>query len=176
VVAIDARLPDGRPLPNWLHFDGATGKLAGLPPSDIQTGSISPDDGTGTPAKPGTGGPDFKLGDTKLTVEIVGWSSKGDMSILTVTIDLVPGKNGTSLDQPQRHGWLGPRDAAHRVVALEGGRSHLAAAGDSASIARAVPAGRAGLSAQLNGAGWRAMHADRMALLQSVRDSARRWQ
>ncbi|QAU46357.1 DUF4347 domain-containing protein [Bradyrhizobium guangzhouense] len=176
VVAIDARLPDGRPLPDWLHFDGGTGKLAGLPPADIETGSISPDDGTGAPTKPGTGGPAFKLGDTKLTVEIVGWSSKGDMSILTVTIDLAPGKNGTGLDQPQRHGWLGPRDAGHRVGGLESARPHLAAGAlDGAAGARAVPAGRAGLTAQLNGAGWRAMHADRMALLQSVSDSARRW-
>ena len=185
VVAIDARLADGSPLPKWLHFDGATGKLAGLPPNDVSTASISPDDGTGngSPTKAGTGGPAYKPGDTKLTIEIVGWSSKGDMSILTVTIDLGAGSNGTGNDQPgsskpQQHGWLGPRDAGHRLGGFEPRQAHLTAAShhDGASIAPALPAGRAGLTAQLDGAGWRAMHADRMALLQSVRDSANRWQ
>jgi hypothetical protein len=170
VVAIDARLADGQPLPSWLHFDGSTGKLAGLlPDQDVDTGSITPDDGTHTT---GTSG---KPTDTKLTIEIVGWNSKGATSVMTFTIDLGASNAGKGSDH---HGSLAPRDIGHRLGGLEPGRSHLAASSsrDHQPIVHAQPAGRAGLTAQLNGAGSRAMHADRMALLQSVRDSAGRWQ
>ncbi len=49
IISFTATLPDGQPLPSWLHFDAATGKFAGVVPQDILTGSIPPDGGTATP-------------------------------------------------------------------------------------------------------------------------------
>jgi len=106
------------------------------------------------------------------------------MSVLTLTIDLgAANPAGKSTDHPgspspQHNGWLAPRDAVRHLGALELGRTHVAAGADAhegSPTARALPAGRAGLSAQMSGAGWGAMHADRLALLQSVRNAARQW-
>jgi hypothetical protein len=181
VVSVTAQLSDGRPLPSWLHFDSQTGKFAGLAPNeDIMTGSIPPDGGVS--GKPGNGQPGIDTSG-KLTVELIVRDSKGNMSILTFGIDLSntppPNKGGWNLefDRPVDPWGLGaPRGLAMPVpwghaAPHQGG--HML---DAGKAIHAMPSGRAGLSEQLDGTGWRRMNADRLALLESLRQGAAAWQ
>ncbi|MGA2129898.1 MAG: hypothetical protein ABSG76_27515, partial [Xanthobacteraceae bacterium] len=72
----------------------------------------------------------------------------------------------------RRHSALGPHcDLAFPAmdhILPDAGRLF----GTDQADAHQVPAGRAGLSQQLDGFGWRAMQAHRAALLQSLRHSA----
>jgi hypothetical protein len=167
VVSITATLPNGQPLPDWLHFNAETGKFAGIVPGDVLTGSLPQDGGN-------TGGNQGGLIPDKLTVEVVATDAKGDIAIIDFTINLKP-DNGT------HHGWnlpgdlrnLAPIELPHQhaqflphhglpgpLLAAGGGHDHGAG--------HALP-GRAGLSQQLAAHGLHGMHADRMALLESLR-------
>jgi hypothetical protein len=181
VVSVTAQLSDGRPLPSWLHFDSQTGKFAGLAPNeDIMTGSIPPDGGVS--GKPGNGQPGIDTSG-KLTVELIVRDSKGNMSILTFGIDLSntppPNKGGWNLEfnRPVDPWGLGaPRDLAMPVpwghaAPHQGG--HML---DAGKAIHGMPSGRAGLSEQLDSTGWRRMNADRLALLESLRQGAAAWQ
>jgi hypothetical protein len=120
-----------------------------------------------------------------MTIEIIARDSQGDISIIDFTINLKP-ENGT------HHTWnLSP---GSRIVAPPAADTrhaqavsphdvlapphHAAANGHDLHTAgrNAVPAhgqaGRAGLTAQLGTMGWRGMHADRIALLESLRHAA----
>jgi hypothetical protein len=167
VVSITATLPDGQPLPDWLHFNAETGKFAGIVPGAVLTGSLPQDGGN-------TGGNQGGLIPDKLTVEVVATDAKGDIAIIDFTINLKP-DNGT------HHGWNLPSDLRN-LAPIELPHQHaqflpqhglpgplLAAGGGHDHGAGHALAGRAGLSQQLAGHGLHGMHADRMALLESLR-------
>jgi VCBS repeat-containing protein len=173
IVSITATLIDGSPLPTWLAFNGATGQFAGLLP-DIATGSLPPDGGV---SPNGDGEPPRKL-----TIRVMAIDTQGNIALITFTIDLSPGLTGTlngksghllpfgpahwlpGLDLTDRDAGVAPMDAGHFNMGLLPGWPP----GDAAA---AAPAGRAGLSEQLNAIGWRGMNAERMALIQSLRQS-----
>ncbi|MBV8776763.1 MAG: hypothetical protein JO258_06150, partial [Alphaproteobacteria bacterium] len=181
VVSVVATLADGQPLPSWLHFDGATGKFAGLVPDDILTGSI-PGNGGVNGSGPGNDGgsrnggaqpPAATLSD-ELMIKVIARDSKGNISILEFPIKLAPGTDGDhhTLNLPdllhaaasakvwtQHAQDLALAPMRHGEIVVHGGALHEAA-------------GRAGLSAQLDSLGWRGMHAQRMALLESLRSMA----
>jgi hypothetical protein len=120
-----------------------------------------------------------------LTIEVVARNAKGDISILDFTIDLT----GKTAAKDGRHGWNLPngrtfdpwsierqRGATHRDAAIPASwerASDLALrhGGHDADHAGAhhLPAGRAGLSAQLATLGTRGIDAGRTALLDSLR-------
>jgi hypothetical protein len=126
-----------------------------------------------------------------ITIEVVARNAKGDISILDFTLDLT-GKNPVKTG---RHGWNLPNSrtfdpwtierqrgglAAHRDVAIPAswdgasdalphGRGHDA----DRPAGHHVPAGRAGLTAQLATLGTRGIDAGRTALLDSLRDARR---
>jgi Domain of unknown function (DUF4347)/Bacterial Ig domain len=176
VVSITATLPDGKPLPDWLHFNAETGQFAGLIPSgDTLTGSIPP--GGGNPGTGGNLGGGYAMVPDLLTIEVVATDAKGDIAIIDFTINLK--EKGT------HHTWNLPRDLQlapqpielpqrHALLAPDHGRGaashHAAAHGFDLGAGHAFN-GRAGLSQQLAGQGWRAMHADRMSLLDSLRQA-----
>jgi hypothetical protein len=188
IVSVTATLADGRPLPSWLHFDGNSGQFAGLVPDDILTGSLPPTAGGVPGGGAGTGA--MAVPDT-ITIEVVARNAKGDISILDFTLDLT-GKNPVKTG---RHGWNLPNSrtfdpwtierqrgglAAHRDVAIPAswdgasdalphGRGHDA----DRPAGHHVPAGRAGLTAQLATLGTRGIDAGRTALLDSLRDARR---
>jgi hypothetical protein len=166
VVSITATLPDGKPLPDWLQFNPTTGKFAGLVPGDVLTGSIPPGGGN-------TGGHQGGLVPDTLTVEVVARDAKGDIAIIDFTINLKP-------DKGTHHGWNLPRDFRNIAPAIELPHRHallaphhgLAAAPHHAAAHGhdlGSGPGRAGLSQQLAAHGLHGMHADRMALLESLR-------
>ena len=165
VVSITATLPDGKPLPDWLHFNPATGKFAGLVPGDVLTGTIPPGGGdTG-------GGNQGGLVPDTLTIEVIGRDAKGDIAIIDFTINLKP-------DKGTHHGWNLPRDFRNIAPAIELPHQHALlaphhglAAPHHAAVGRDLGFGhgRAGLSQQLAAHGLHGMHADRMALLESLR-------
>jgi hypothetical protein len=165
VVSITATLPDGKPLPDWLHFNPATGKFAGLVPGDVLTGTIPPGGGdTG-------GGNQGSLVPDTLTVEVIGRDAKGDIAIIDFTINLKP-------DKGTHHGWNLPRDFRNIAPAIELPHQHALlaphhglAAPHHAAVGHDLGYGhgRAGLSQQLASHGLHGMHADRMALLESLR-------
>ncbi len=160
IVSVTGQLADGRPLPSWLRFDVATGKFTGQVPADVSTGPASSD---------------------TLAIEIIARDSKGNISIIEFTINLKP---------DGKHAWISPLDgsiapwameARHNLALIPGHDYHRATADQAAEFARPHAsrggaadglAGRAGLSAQLAGLGWRGMHAERMALLESVQGAA----
>jgi Domain of unknown function (DUF4347) len=168
VVSITATLQDGQPLPDWLHFNAETGKFAGIVPDNLTgTGSLPHDGGN-------TGGNQGGLVPDKLTVEVVATNAKGDIAIIDFTINLKP-DNGT------HHGWNLPGDLRN-LAPIELPHQHaqflphhglpgplLAAGGGHDHGAGHALAGRAGLSRQLAAHGLHGMHADRMALLESLR-------
>jgi hypothetical protein len=166
VVSITATLPDGKPLPDWLQFNPTTGKFAGLVPGDVLTGSIPPGGGN-------TGGNQGGLVPDTLTVEVIARDAKGDIAIIDFTINLKP-------DKATHHGWNLPRDFRNIAPAIELPHQHallaphhgLAAAPHHAAAHGhdlGSGLGRAGLSQQLAAHGLHGMHADRMALLESLR-------
>jgi hypothetical protein len=184
IVSVTATLADGQPLPSWLHFDPTHGQFAGLVPDNLLTGSLPPTAGGVPGGGAGTGA--MAVPDT-LTIEVVARNSKGDISILEFTIDLT-GKNPIKTG---RHGWNLPNGRTFDPWAIERQRGGLAAhrdvaipaSWDGASDAlphgrghdadrpggHHVPAGRAGLSAQLATLGTRGIDAGRTALLDSLR-------
>jgi hypothetical protein len=94
VVAFDARLADGSPLPPWLHFDPDTGPLsADLPPT--LTASVHNGPATALDGKPS---PDLITGDANgqlpptatgpLTIQISGRDVNDNVSILVFTLNV----------------------------------------------------------------------------------------
>jgi hypothetical protein len=185
VVSVSASLADGQPLPAWLQFNGDTGQFAGLLPDYSGTASIGHDGD-------GDGGLDGQPHDPNLpttllqpiTIEVVARDSRGDLAITDFTIDLSTLRQHRSelkSHSGERHGWnvvpgshgeLAPLHAMDRVLwhdasAIDIGRGHHGH--DQA------PAGRAGLSDQIKGLGWHAAAADRMALLDSLRQGVAGW-
>jgi VCBS repeat-containing protein len=161
VASIFAEQADGEPLPDWLQFDPSTG---------IFTGHIPPD------------------AHGILTVQVIVRDSAGHESVMQIKFDLSKGKAGWNLPidrgfghdpwspdhsiQPRRHAATDlDRDVAtlvgHTILPRDGHYDGPLLAAD-----RAVPAGRSGLSEQLRNAGWQGMNAQRMALLESLRQSA----
>ncbi|MDB5501692.1 MAG: hypothetical protein JWR89_1594, partial [Tardiphaga sp.] len=196
VVYIIARQANGDPLPDWLTFDSVSGKFAGLPPdgmvasiggepidsNDVQTGALppNPDAGVVPPATPQAA--------KTITVEVLARDSKGNVAVTTFVIELRPaaGKQGWDIDRmpAMRHAALplsSPELAAIEAAVRDvTGRDTadllapfairgLSARGDAIVVGAAdAPAGRAGLSEQMAGIGWRAMTAQTHALLASL--------
>jgi hypothetical protein len=202
VVSITASLPDGKPLPSWLTFNGETGQFAGLLPDYSATASIGHDGGidgghSGQPLDP-------SLSPTvsqPITIEVVARNSNGSLAITDFTIDfskLKPHGN-------EKHSWNAQPDdgTVDPFATNRQGRDHvidlagLAAPRDVAPLhamdhvlwhdGSAVggghghhshdpaPAGRAGLSDQIRSLGWRAATAERTALLASLRQGVAGW-
>jgi hypothetical protein len=194
VAYVTARQANGDPLPDWLKFDPATGKFAGLPPdnavasivpdqsdTDIVTGALppNPDLGTGPAANP-------LSAPQTITVEVLVRDSKGNIAVTTFTIDLrthSAGKQGWNMRPfgAERHAAL--TTLSPELAAIEAAVRHAARPfepfalrglptrdGDviSADHRQAAPAGRAGLTEQLASIGWRSMAAQRNALLASL--------
>jgi hypothetical protein len=159
--AITAKQANGDPLPDWLHFDPNTGMFSGSIPSGA----------TGT-----------------ITLQIIARDSRGHEAISTFTIDL---SDHTIID---KHSWntpsqpdfghdpWSPESQSRRHVSVEPAHDagehlerfawHRRADRNGAlpvEIMQAPPLGRAGLSDQLKSAGWRGMHAQRMSLLENLR-------
>jgi hypothetical protein len=193
VVSVVARQANGDPLPDWLKFDPATGKFAGLPPegaiasiepasssdNDVVTGSLppKPDDGVAGPypATPHT-----------ITIEVLARDSKGNVAVTVFTIDLQihsagkqswnaqPFGGARHASLPMRSPELAAIEAAVRdatrplepfaLRGLTGGHGDAI----STSAAETATAGRAGLTEQLASVGWRSMAAQRDALLASL--------
>ena len=166
VSEIFARQANGDELPSWLHFDPTYGILAGK----IPAGS------TGT-----------------IRLEVVAQDSQARQAITVFTLDLATGnvvtREGRNLPLPG----MNERDHAHKAspnrhaaVAVpadieklvERLAEHNRVVQDSVAVGShdlsALPVGRAGLSEQLKNVGWRGMHAQRTALLDSVRQHAAR--
>jgi hypothetical protein len=197
IAILSVTLLDGSPLPSWLTFDAATGKLAGLPPNglvasleaeptagDVVTGALPPN-------APINGAPQPGAQPETLTIRVVARDTQGNISIMTFTLVLRPASHGWNA--PSRD--FGGRDTAGTdgVVVLPADRTawsldrdawtRAAASGSAAALMAAldngVPAtlaGRASLAQQLDRNGWRSMSADRTALLHSLRVGARTWQ
>jgi hypothetical protein len=188
VVSIGAQLANGDPLPDWLKFDPQTGKFVadlpnqatakaynGLPDDNIVTGAIPP--GGGTPGPAPTSTPQAET----VTVEVVVRGANGAISILIFTIERTPGRQGFFFDRDWRHQHWAPMT---RLAGMAIDRDHAAIAdladrlpsallsADAIRVDRdsidGLPAGRLGLSKQLAGIGWRAMQAERQALLDSL--------
>jgi large repetitive protein len=176
VVSVTATMADGKPLPAWLHFDNATGQFAGLVPDDL-TGSLDHD---------GDGGFDHGQGGSQLmTVEVVARDSKGNLAVTDFVIHFAP----PTQHKADKHGWnvlpsnphhdIAPLHAMnhpmdhvlwHGVPALDADRVHAISHGGDAA-----PAGRAGFSDQIRTHGWHAVTAQRMALLDSLRQGVAGW-
>jgi hypothetical protein len=202
VVSLTATLAGGRPLPAWLHFDGHTGQFAGLLPENNATGSIGPDGGDGgQPHDPNVPAAitievvarDSKgnLAITEFTIDISelkrhsgelkrhggeqhGWNlSPGDGFVDPFATNRRGRDHVTDL-APGSHRELAPLHAMdrvlwHDVATFDIGRVH----GDHGSDH--TPAGRTGLSDQIKTLGWHAAAADRMALLESLRQGVAGW-
>jgi Putative Ig domain len=179
VVSVTATLADGKPLPGWLNFDSDTGQFAGLLPDNFATGSIGHDGGF-SDGQGGSSGPQL------MTIEVIARDSKGNLAITDFTIDL----STVTAHRGDRHGWnllpLGPhRDIGplhamnspmdhvlwHGVPDLDADRVHAGHHGSDV----APPAGRAGFSDQIKAHGWNAVAAQRMALLDSLRQGVAGW-
>jgi hypothetical protein len=151
------------------------------PDADLATGALPPDSGVDAvpPAAPTR---TFK-------VEVVARDSKGNFAVTVFTIELRPrsGKQGWNMDRNSAplhglgHAGLAERlpelaaiEAAVRDVtgsALQHGIADRSIRlGDSSRVSADAPpaAGRAGLSEQMASIGWRAMQAQRNALLASL--------
>jgi hypothetical protein len=197
IAILSVTLLDGSPLPSWLTFDAATGRLAGLPPNglvasleaeptagDVVTGALPPDASIGGTSEPGAQ-PDT------LTIRVVARDTQGNISIMTFTLVLRPASHGWNTPSrdvggvgtavtdgvvvlpADRTAWSLDRDAWTRA-ASSGSAAALMAALDNG--VPATLAGRASLAQQLDRNGWRSMSADRTALLHSLREGARAWQ
>jgi hypothetical protein len=205
VVSVTASLADGQPLPGWLHFNGDTGQFAGLLPDYMSTASIGNDgDGDGGHDGGINGVHNGQPRDPNLppiishsiTIEVVARDSHGNLAITDFTIDLSTLKphgndkhgwnvpRGDGLVDPlatnrrdrafaaESHGEFAPlhamdRVAWHQAAVVDFDRGH-----HGRDLA---PAGRAGLSDQIKGLGWHAASAERMALLESLRQGVAGW-
>jgi len=178
VASVVARQANGDPLPDWLKFDPTTGTFAGLPP-DNAVASIEPDQASDSNIVTGALPPDPTLGATPpataakpqtITIQVLARDSKGNVAMTTFTIDLRPrtaGKQGWNIAPlgHERHAELTPELAAIEAAVRDVTRpAELFAHG----TVDASPTGRAGLSEQLAGIGWRSMAAQRNALLASL--------
>ncbi len=197
LTLVTARLANGDPLPDWLKFDSNTGSFAGLPPQGMFA-SLAPDQSPDSNIVTGTLPPNLDLGNDgasvaaepeTFAVEVLARDSRGDIAATIFTIDLRPhaGKQGWNMDrslQPfgfERHAvtstslhHLAANEAVHDAARpFELIASHVSPIhhGDAGSAAgnEAVPSGRAGLTEQMAAIGWRSMHAQRNALLASLR-------
>jgi Domain of unknown function (DUF4347)/Bacterial Ig domain/Cadherin-like domain/SdrD B-like domain/Bacterial Ig-like domain len=192
VVYVEARQADGKPLPDWLKFNPATGTFAGIPPENA-VASLAPDQSSDNNIVTGTLQQDFNdgsgrhaPGSSSITIEVLARDSKGNVAVTVFTIDLKPhsaGQHGWNR-QPfgvERHASLTPLspelaaiEAAVRDVTrpVEPFAIHGMAVGHGDAISvgahETVPAGRAGLTEQLASIGWRSMAAQRNALLASL--------
>ncbi len=195
VVYVTARQANGDPLPDWLKFDPATGKFAGLPPdnavasiapdqsdSSIVTGALPPNPDLGT----GPNGNPLSAPQT-ITIEVLVRDSRGNVAVTTFTIDLrthTAGKQGWNMRPygAERHAAL--TTMSPELAAIEAAVRHAARPfepfalrgmptrhGEAISIGHReiAPAGRAGLTEQMGAIGWRSMAAQRNALLASLR-------
>jgi hypothetical protein len=187
VTFVTARLANGDPLPDWLKFDSNTGTFAGLPPqgmfaslapdqsadSNIVTGTLPPNPNLGTDGVALAGEPET------YTVEVLARDSHGDIAVTIFTLDLRPhtGKHGWNIDRSppsfgvERHaGTTSLHDPAHPFEHLTSHVTPVHHHGDAGAFGtiEAMPVGRAGLTEQLTGIGWRSMHAQRNALLASL--------
>ena len=169
IVSVTATLADGQPLPSWLHFDAASGKFAGVAPPEI-TGGIPQNGGLANPHSPGA------TQSETLAIQVIGRDSKGDLSIIEFTISLKPGGTHHTWNVPNPRGLMpGATDRHHAMAVPQHELMHL---GDRSAVRSHIlehpqaPHGRPGLSAQLDTHGWRGMHADRLALLESLRHVA----
>jgi hypothetical protein len=184
-VQTTATLLDGKALPDWLKFDPQTGILAGKLPANV-VASIQPNIGQETDDNIVTGSTGNGNGDGNgngtssathgtISVQITSRDAQGNIATTIFTIDLA-----------HKQSWIPGNGDARRHAAIELQR---ALAGSSVApmtfMAPALDgiedtlagdgAGRVGLSQQLDGHGWRAMHADRMALIASLPQSAAGW-
>jgi VCBS repeat-containing protein len=184
-VLTTATLLDGKALPDWLKFDPQTGILAGKLPANV-VASIQPNIGQETDDNIVTGSTGNGNGDGNgngtpsaahgtISVQITSRDAQGNIATTIFTIDLAT-----------KQSWIPGTGDARRHAAIELQR---ALAGSSVApmtfMAPALDgiedtlagdgAGRVGLSQQLDGHGWRAMHADRMALIASLQQSAAGW-
>jgi hypothetical protein len=180
VSYVTARLVNGDPLPDWLKFDPRTGTFAGTPPQGM-VASLAPDQAADNDVVTGTLNPDFAPGDgggqdsggnKTLTVEVLARDSRGNIAVTLFTIDLKDhGKHGWNIDR-DRHGFGLDRHAAASDRSIEGAdRGTVAPSARPMPPARhgeALPSGRAGLTEQMAGIGWRSMAAQRNALLASL--------
>ncbi|MCU1500124.1 MAG: hypothetical protein JWM47_4077, partial [Acidimicrobiales bacterium] len=196
VAYVVARQANGDPLPDWLKFDPATGTFVGLPP-DGAVASIEPDQSLDDNLATASVSPRENLGagpsapaPKTITVEVLARDSKGNVAVTIFTIDLRPrnfGKQGWNTDWTIQR-FADVRDGRHPTVSAElaaieaavrdatrpfepfGSDEKPARHGSEVSIGFDVPppAGRAGLSAQMAGIGWRSIEAQRNALLASL--------
>jgi trimeric autotransporter adhesin len=192
VVYVEARQADGKPLPDWLKFNPATGTFAGLPP-DNALASLAPDQSSDNNIVTGNLKQDFDgksgrhaPGSSSITIEVLARDSKGNVAVTVFTIDLQPQKAG-------QHGWNMRPFGVERHASLETLSPELAAIeaavrdvtrpvepfaihdllvrhGEPISVGghETAPVGRAGLTEQLASIGWRSMAAQRNALLASL--------
>ena len=192
VVYVEARQADGKPLPDWLKFNPATGTFAGLPPENA-VASLAPDLSSDNNIVTGTLKQDFNdgsgrhaPGSSSITIEVLARDSKGNVAVTVFTIDLQPHHAG-------QHGWNMQPFGVERHASLETLSPELAAIeaavrdvtrpvepfaihdmpvrhGDTISVGghETAPVGRAGLTEQLASIGWRSMAAQRNALLASL--------
>lgn len=186
IVGMRLTTPSGQPLPPWLNFNVADAKFAGQVPDQIATGSLGPDGGFGTPANGAGPGDQGKPHDDvtgaavlpTITIKVVATDAKGDTVIYYLNVKLnaaPPATNGDKhgeLHQPfaphQRMGDLDPSSLPiQRALALAAWGRPSAEHNGAADGLEAAQAGRAGLSTQLDGLGWRAMNTQRTALLAS---------
>jgi hypothetical protein len=175
VVSVTATLADGKPLPGWLQFNSDTGQFAGLVPDNIATGSITPDGGMN--GQPHGTGPLFPQ---LITIEVVARDSHGNLAITEFTIDL----SAQTQHKGEKHGWNVVPSGPHRDIALPPAMDrvlwHAAPALDADRVQAdrgpdLAPAGRAGFSDQIKAHGWHAATAQRMALLDSLRQGVAGW-
>jgi hypothetical protein len=197
---ISAQLADGKPLPDWAHFDTASGKLTGRVPPSIVAISTASNDNTvqAQPSVDTTG---------MLAVDFVARNTKGQIAVMTFKIDLAP-EAALKVRSAQGH----PREIAppaadpdlgasrvledqrHSSLAIPEGNivwlperttwehapsSHAPLASNNAHLGlwddRSAPTGRASLSDQLRTLGWRGAAGERSELLKSLREGAAGW-
>jgi hypothetical protein len=165
IVSISAKLQGDEPLPDWLKFDGTTAQFAGRMPDDVVTGSLPP---VGSdPALLG-GSPDPK----PVTVVVTGFDTKGNRVILIFSIRPASGATGIQgALSPDLDRWADRAPAIadlllHRMATEWPGLIRDAQPGGH------TPDGRLGLSVQLGSLGSRGLAAERLALLESLRQQA----
>jgi hypothetical protein len=196
IAILSVTLADGSPLPNWLTFDAATGKFAGVLPdgvvaslepeqgnADVVTGALPPNSAVNGTSTPGSHS-------ERLEVRVVARDSHGNLAIMTFTIVLRPAQQGFNLRsheggpvdtarsgdvivlRPDRIAWALDRDSWSRAADARSAAALVAVVDQGMPAALA---GRASLAQQLERSGWRSLSSDRSALLSSLREGAGAW-